>query len=96
MGDGDVAVVAHGHPARVLTVRRLGLDPSAGRLLGHPPPGTLSFLAAEDGQPFISAWNVPWRQSRCVTSAGRGALRTAVTGLSETETETGRAPVELG
>ncbi|MGW4564566.1 histidine phosphatase family protein [Streptomyces sp. NPDC004561] len=59
LNDGDVAVVAHGHLARVLTVRWLGLDASAGRVLGHPHPGTLSFLAAEDGQPFISAWNVP-------------------------------------
>ncbi|MFF1342055.1 histidine phosphatase family protein [Streptomyces sp. NPDC058290] len=56
---GDVAVVAHGHLARLLTVRWLGLDASAGRLLGHPHPGTLSFLATEDGQPVISAWNVP-------------------------------------
>ncbi|MEV0534414.1 histidine phosphatase family protein [Kitasatospora sp. NPDC050463] len=37
-GEGDVAVVAHGHLARVLTVRRLGLDASAARLLGHPHP----------------------------------------------------------
>ncbi|MFE6847662.1 histidine phosphatase family protein [Streptomyces sp. NPDC057686] len=59
LSGGDVAVVAHGHLARVLTVRWLGLDASAGRLLGHPHPGTLSFLATEDGQPFISAWNVP-------------------------------------
>ncbi|MEU9318928.1 histidine phosphatase family protein [Streptomyces sp. NPDC048295] len=59
LGDGDVAVVAHGHLARVLTVRWLGLDASAARLLGHPHPGALGFLAAEDGQPFISAWNVP-------------------------------------
>lgn len=59
LDDGDVAVVAHGHLARVLTVRWLGLDPSASRLLGHPHPGTLGFLATEDGQPFISAWNVP-------------------------------------
>ncbi|MEY9872155.1 broad specificity phosphatase PhoE [Streptacidiphilus sp. MAP12-33] len=58
--DGDVAVVAHGHLARILTVRWLGLDPSASRLLGHPHPGTLSFLATEeDGQPFLDAWNVP-------------------------------------
>lgn len=56
---GDVAVVAHGHLARVLTVRWLGLDASASRLLGHPHPGTLAFLAVEDGQPVISAWNVP-------------------------------------
>lgn len=59
LADGDVAVVAHGHLARILTVRWLGLDASAGRLLGHPHPGTLSFLATEDGQPVISAWNVP-------------------------------------
>ncbi|MFJ6837973.1 histidine phosphatase family protein [Streptomyces sp. NPDC091209] len=59
LNDGDVAVVAHGHLARVLTVRRLGLDVSAGRLLGHPHPGTLSFLATEDEQPLIAAWNVP-------------------------------------
>ncbi|OIK06450.1 histidine phosphatase family protein [Streptomyces monashensis] len=59
LDDGDVALVAHGHLARVLAVRWLGLDASASRLLGHPRPGTLSFLAAEDGQPVISAWNVP-------------------------------------
>ncbi|WP_042435236.1 histidine phosphatase family protein [Streptacidiphilus anmyonensis] len=59
LSEGDVAVVAHGHLARVLTVRWLGLDASASRLLGHPHPGTLSFLATEDGQPVISAWNVP-------------------------------------
>ncbi|MFB6945432.1 histidine phosphatase family protein [Streptomyces sp. NPDC060286] len=59
LADGDVAIVAHGHLARVLTVRWLGLDASAGRLLGHPHPGTLSFLATEDEQPFIAAWNVP-------------------------------------
>ncbi|WP_257032736.1 histidine phosphatase family protein [Streptomyces sp. 1331.2] len=59
LGEGDVAVVAHGHLARVLTVRWLGLDASAACLLGHPHPGTLSFLAVEHGQPVISAWNVP-------------------------------------
>ncbi|MGW3202686.1 histidine phosphatase family protein [Streptomyces sp. NPDC001135] len=59
LSDGDVAVVAHGHLARVLTVRWLGLDASAARLLGHPHPGTLSVLATEDEQPFISSWNVP-------------------------------------
>ncbi|MFF2790694.1 histidine phosphatase family protein [Streptomyces sp. NPDC058049] len=58
-GEGDVAVVAHGHLARVLTVRPLGLDASASRLLGHPHPGTLSHLATEDGQPVISARNAP-------------------------------------
>ncbi|WP_229882544.1 histidine phosphatase family protein [Streptomyces alanosinicus] len=59
LSGGDVAVVAHGHVARVLTVRWLGLDASASPLLGHPHPGTLSFLATENGQPIISAWNVP-------------------------------------
>ncbi|SEL14072.1 histidine phosphatase family protein [Streptacidiphilus jiangxiensis] len=59
LGQGDVAVVAHGHLARVLTVRWLGLAPSASRLLGHPHPGTLAFLAVEDGQPVVSAWNLP-------------------------------------
>ncbi|MFG2788310.1 histidine phosphatase family protein [Streptomyces sp. NPDC048419] len=59
LSDGDVAVVAHGHLARVLTVRWLGLDASASRLLGHPHPGTVSVLATEDGRPFLSAWNVP-------------------------------------
>ncbi|WP_030762311.1 MULTISPECIES: histidine phosphatase family protein [unclassified Streptomyces] len=58
LGEGDVAVVAHGHLARVLAVRWLGLDASASRLLGHPHPGSLGFLSAEGGQPFISAWNV--------------------------------------
>ncbi|MFF3262969.1 histidine phosphatase family protein [Streptomyces sp. NPDC002932] len=59
LADGDVAVVAHGHLARVLATRWVGLDASAARLLGHPHPGTLSFLATEGGQPVISAWNVP-------------------------------------
>ncbi|WP_328551447.1 histidine phosphatase family protein [Streptomyces sp. NBC_00358] len=59
LDEGDVAVVAHGHLARVLTVRWLGLDASAARLLGHPHPGTLGFLATEEEQPFIAAWNVP-------------------------------------
>uniref|UniRef100_A0AAU2VS30 Histidine phosphatase family protein n=1 Tax=Streptomyces sp. NBC_00008 TaxID=2903610 RepID=A0AAU2VS30_9ACTN len=59
LADGDVAVVAHGHLARVLAARWVGLDASAAGLLGHPHPGTLSFLAVEGGQPVISAWNVP-------------------------------------
>ncbi|MCX2181026.1 histidine phosphatase family protein [Streptomyces sp. SKN60] len=58
-GEGDVAVVAHGHLTRVLTVRWLGLDAAESRMFGHPHPGSLSFLAEEDGQPYISAWNVP-------------------------------------
>ncbi|WP_369142255.1 histidine phosphatase family protein [Streptomyces sp. R44] len=59
LAEGDVAVVAHGHLARVLTVRWLGLDASASHLLGHPHPGTLGFLATEDGHPVVAAWNVP-------------------------------------
>lgn len=59
LADGGVAVVAHGHLALLLATRWVGLDASAARLLGHPHPGTLSFLATEGGQPVISAWNVP-------------------------------------
>lgn len=57
LNDGDVALVIHGHLQRVLTARWLGLDPSAGRLLGHPHPGTLSALGTEHGQVVISTWN---------------------------------------
>jgi probable phosphoglycerate mutase len=59
LADGDVAVIAHGHLARVLAARWLGLEPAAGRLLGHPHPGSLGFLAVEDGRPYVSAWNIP-------------------------------------
>ena len=59
LDDGDVALVGHGHLQRVLTACWLGLDPSAGRLLGHPSPGSVSVLGTEHGQPVISAWNVP-------------------------------------
>ncbi|MFD7644608.1 histidine phosphatase family protein [Kitasatospora sp. NPDC059795] len=59
LAGGDVAVVAHGHLARILTVRWLGLPPSAAGLLGHPHPGTLATLSTEDGRPVLAAWNVP-------------------------------------
>ncbi|MFG2693032.1 histidine phosphatase family protein [Kitasatospora sp. NPDC051984] len=59
LADGDVAVVAHGHLARILAARWLDLAPSAAGLLGHPHPGTLSTLATEHGHPVIAAWNVP-------------------------------------
>ncbi len=59
LSDGDVALVGHGHLQRVLTVRWLGLDPSAARLLRHPHPGTVSVLGYEHEQPVLSAWNVP-------------------------------------
>ncbi len=37
----------------------LGLDPSAGRLFGHPSPGTLSILGIEHDQAIVSSWDVP-------------------------------------
>jgi len=59
LGDGDVVLVGHGHLQRVLTARWLGREPSAGRLLRHPPPGTLSALGYEHEQAVISTWNLP-------------------------------------
>jgi probable phosphoglycerate mutase len=58
LADGDVALVAHGHVLRVLAARRLGLDPAAGRLLGHPHPAALGILGEEHDQPVVSGWNV--------------------------------------
>lgn len=58
LADGDVALVAHGHVLRVLTARRLGLEPSAGRLFALDT-GTLSTLGTEHDRPVITAWNVP-------------------------------------
>jgi probable phosphoglycerate mutase len=55
---GDVALVAHGHVLRVLTARRLGLEPAAGRLFALDT-GTVSILGAEHGHPVIDSWNVP-------------------------------------
>jgi probable phosphoglycerate mutase len=58
LDDGDVALVSHGHLLRVLTARWLGLDAEAGRLFGHPGPGTVSALGTEHGRPVIRSWNV--------------------------------------
>jgi probable phosphoglycerate mutase len=58
LGDGDVALVGHGHLQRVLAARWLGLEPQAARLFSHPHPGTVSTLGAEHGQLVISTWNV--------------------------------------
>ncbi len=58
LADGDVVLVAHGHFLRVLTARRLGLEPALGRLFALGT-GTLSALGTEHGQPVVSAWNVP-------------------------------------
>lgn len=54
--DGDVMLVAHGHLLRVLTARRLGLPPSAGRLF-RLETGTLSRLSLEHGSPVVAEWN---------------------------------------
>ncbi|MEU8341664.1 probable phosphoglycerate mutase [Actinomadura meyerae] len=58
LADGDVVLVAHGHFLRVLTARRLGLEPALGRLFALGT-GTLSALGTEHGRPVVSAWNVP-------------------------------------
>jgi broad specificity phosphatase PhoE len=58
LAEGDVALVAHGHLLRVLTARWLRLEPSAGRLLGHPGPAAIGVLGVEHEQPVVSAWNV--------------------------------------
>ncbi|MFG2510712.1 histidine phosphatase family protein [Streptomyces sp. NPDC048584] len=56
LDEGDVMLVAHGHLLRVLTARRLGLPPSAGRLF-RLETGTLSRLSLEHGNPVIAEWN---------------------------------------
>ena len=58
LGDGDVALVAHGHMLRVLTARYLRLDAAAGRLF-RLDTGTLSTLGTEHDEPVILSWNVP-------------------------------------
>ena len=57
-GDGDVALVAHGHVLRVLTARWLQLQPSDGKLF-RLDTGTVSTLGHEHGEPVILSWNVP-------------------------------------
>ena len=58
LGDGDVALVAHGHVLRVLTARWLGLTPVDGRLF-RLDTGTVSTLGTEHEEPVITTWNVP-------------------------------------
>jgi probable phosphoglycerate mutase len=58
LGDGDVALVAHGHVLRVLTARWLGLPPVDGRLF-RLDTGTVSTLDTEHDEPVIATWNVP-------------------------------------
>ncbi|MFD7920468.1 histidine phosphatase family protein [Streptomyces sp. NPDC059740] len=55
-GEGDVAVVAHGHFLRVLTARRLGLPPSAGALFTFHT-GVVGLIGTEHGRPALLAWN---------------------------------------
>jgi broad specificity phosphatase PhoE len=58
LGDGDVALVAHGHVLRALTARWLGLPPSDGRLF-QLDTGTVCTLGTEHHEPVIQTWNVP-------------------------------------
>ncbi|HEV2373320.1 MAG TPA: histidine phosphatase family protein [Streptosporangiaceae bacterium] len=60
LGNGDVALVAHGHFLRVLAARWLRLEPAGGRLF-HLDTGTMSTLGAERDYPVITSWNVPPR-----------------------------------
>jgi broad specificity phosphatase PhoE len=54
---GEVVLVAHGHMLRVLTARRLGLEPSAGALF-LLDTGTICRLGTEHGRPGIVTWNI--------------------------------------
>lgn len=58
LGEGDLAVVAHGHVLRVLAARWLDLQPADGRLF-RLETGTVSLLGVEHGRPVINAWNLP-------------------------------------
>jgi broad specificity phosphatase PhoE len=58
LGDGDVALFAHGHALRVLAARWIGLGPEAGALLALGT-GTLSVLGYERETRVIRRWNAP-------------------------------------
>ncbi|SOE02570.1 probable phosphoglycerate mutase [Blastococcus haudaquaticus] len=55
LGDGDVALVAHGHVLRILTARWLGLAPEAGALFALPA-GSYGVLGHEHRRPVLTAW----------------------------------------
>jgi probable phosphoglycerate mutase len=76
-GDGDVALVAHGHVLRVLTARRLGLAPSDGALF-RLDTATVSRLGTEHGRPVITAWNVVPQPVRPQSAPARAEISEAV------------------
>jgi broad specificity phosphatase PhoE len=57
LGDGDVALVAHGHVLRVLTARWLGLEPAAGALFALPA-GAYGALGHEHARPVLTGWGL--------------------------------------
>jgi probable phosphoglycerate mutase len=58
LGEGDVALFAHGHVLRVLAARWIGLEPEAGALLALGT-GTLSVLGYERETRVVKRWNAP-------------------------------------
>ena len=58
LGEGDVALFAHGHLLRVLAARWIGLEPEAGALLALGT-GTLSVLGYERETRVVTRWNSP-------------------------------------
>ncbi|MBN1091929.1 histidine phosphatase family protein [Blastococcus sp. TML/M2B] len=57
LGDGDVALVAHGHVLRILTARWLGLAPDAGALFALPP-AAYGVLGHEHDRPALTGWGL--------------------------------------
>jgi probable phosphoglycerate mutase len=57
LGDGDVALVAHGHVLRILTARWLDLGPEDGALFALPA-GAYGVLGHEHGRPVLSGWGL--------------------------------------
>jgi broad specificity phosphatase PhoE len=58
LGEGDVALFAHGHVLRVLAARWIGLGPGSGALLALGT-GTLSVLGYERETRVVTRWNSP-------------------------------------